>query len=181
MKTHKKIKITVCIILVLLAVAWVRNYEIVLRLNGLSKKDVTVLYMGLDDNGDEIKILQADKGEKLTGYYLQKNKLGIWKKVYDKQPDERGMLYLGWIRIASRRFFSPFRMMETYHEWHYIISGKNAVKEIVIPASTFPRNVTISIDQSQSDYTIHCVSYSGYDSMNEIQPIILRTLEEFLE
>ena len=189
--THKKGEIDksrICGILVITAViivigifVIVKNSDsIVMSIHDLNG-NVNMVWTGMDNNGDEYRVLGILDGEDVKVAYLNKSSFGWWSApiILDQVPAETGMIALAWTEVAGLRSYvtdmadSP----EFEHEYHMLYCGNNAVSLIPSLAEYLPSNVSVCINQAQSFYTIHFISFGTENPMEEIDLYeILKTL-----
>lgn len=174
MKRSLKLRIVIIAVIVLLIAAlgalWFNSYSIVLWRNGFHNASVSIIDAGLDANGDEYRVVQGndiDLNVRLA--YMTKGIMGTWKVWYveDTPSAETGMVRISWTMPAG---FQRFRVGDdtTFeYESHLVYCGDNANKKIEIPAELLPPNVTVSIQQGGTSYTLHFITF-GDEGFNDL-------------
>lgn len=151
---------------------FINSFSIVLWRNGISKKDINVIDIGIDDNGLQFCVVKSsdlDKNIKLV--YMTKKENRIWKADYilDRPSEETGLLEMRWTRVASVRRYSIEDDIPIEYETHLLYSGSNALKKIKLSdLGQLPDNVTVNIHQSEAEFTIHIIGYGDYTMLSDV-------------
>ncbi len=167
--TKRKILIsTLAVLLVAITLLWINNYSLVVAINDLKSGDI--VYSGIDDNGNEYRVIEATQRNNMVLAYLSKNKLGIWSlsssATYDKSTGQ--LASIGWMKEAGIKRFSAADNPIFEMEWHRLYYGEDAIKTISFLPGQIPENVAINIRQAGSQYSIHLISYESPDILNRI-------------
>lgn len=134
------------------------SFHIVLSLNGF--KQPKIICCGIDDNGDEYRVVRdGDPDNRKLGYFI-KNDFGIWKAAQLDISDfpEKEVLKLGWMKISELRNYGDKEPIFEF-EVHQVYYGWNAVKEIDDLSAYLPSNVIVSISQDGAIYSLHLIYY----------------------
>jgi len=171
MKRSIKVVISSLFILsITLLILWGNNYSIVLMTNGYDT-DNKVLLESVDNNEELSRIIKAEKDGKPELVNLTRNGMGLWKIEYSVARDEGEPLAISWKRAVGIRRFGIYDGGVFEWEWHYIVCGDDAVAKIDIKEQ-LPKNVTVNIQQTDSEYILHFVSFSDLTGLRQLQEII---------
>lgn len=143
----------------LTAVILLNSFPIALCLNGFQQPNT--LYCGIDNNGDEYRVVWDNTSDDMKLGYFVKNRVGLWntEQLEEYGSPEKEVLIQAWTVTTGLRKFSGDPVHEW--EWHEVYCGRNAVKEIGDFLTAYlPPNTTVSVIQSESNYSIHLV-YHG--------------------
>jgi len=163
-------KIILCILLILLSIAYLNNYIIVIRNAGLNNQKAKILISDIDGSNNKFVIIKTrDSNNQLVLARISRGLLGIWKvssiKEMEEYDDSLKIAVMAWVDgIGARRFDFSQNALITY-EWHFFYSGTGAKKLIEIPNEMIPNNFTISIEQSGEDFDLHIITYSDEENL----------------
>ena len=154
---------------VLLVVAYLFNYQILLTVHGLSPDSTAIIHVGMDENGNEYRIVGNDKDRCHTALgVVKKDVLGGWHLSgnvvrLENKPSGRiyvyGFDYMGYQRTAEE---GPIQKVG---ERHLIYVGNNAVRRIWFVEGQFPEGVSVTVVQNDQLYTIkvtHSTNHLDY-------------------
>lgn len=151
--------------------AYHNSFDIALRKEGLSKKYINYIDTGIDDNGNEYRVVfQYDGNDSVRILSLTKNRFGIWNVTNEisSHDSEAQHCAMGWMRAASIRRFAVEEQSNIEFEVHAVYSGNDAIKRIELPTDCLPPNVTANVFQAGAMYVIHFSSYGAADTLNQI-------------
>ncbi|WP_163193569.1 hypothetical protein [Clostridium thermarum] len=171
LKINKKEIAIVAIILIGIAFLIIRanSFSIALRRAGLNPNYVRTIEHDFGTNDEEFKVIEtSSKDSKITLAIVTKNKLGFWK-VSSFRGDDRvdpHFTSIAWVKGGGFKRFSPTGGTVIEHEWHYAYCGDNAIKEIEFLPGQIPENVTVNIQQGDSKFLVHVISFAEPEVLN---------------
>lgn len=159
----RRVSFIVIVVVVLCLFAWrlcaLKSYDFSLYVNGF--KSPKVMYCGINDKGDEYKVVRDDHGEELKLCLCEKDQFGFWKVVLiQTDPGKNGLVALGWMATKEMQRFHFEDDPKFVFEVHQVYCGNNAVKSIEGIEKLLGPNITVGIAQSGSEYTLHFTSYT---------------------
>ncbi len=146
------------------------SYSIALSKIGLSKNSVVNVDVGLDDNGNEYRIVfQYLPNNALKFAHLAKNTYGIWTVTEEAHGPDSPSQYIsmGWMRIAGMRRYA-MEDPNVEFEVHNMYGGMNAIEQVKVPVDLLPSNVTVNVFQAGELYVIHFIAYGNAEALNQI-------------
>lgn len=168
--------------LIVISIVYFNNYKIILNKAGLSKGSINYVDVGIDDNGNEYRIVfQYMPENKLKFVHLVKDKYGMWKVAEETSgPDSHSQIVkMGWMRFASIKIYDVRLQANTEWEVHAMYGGNNASKQIKIPSELLPANVSVNVFQAGERYVIHFTTFGSADTLTQID--ILHLLEQAVQ
>lgn len=164
----------VCLFALLLFVgalfAYHNSYSIALHKAGLSEKFIEYVDIGIDDNGNEYRVVFEYMPEStLKIVFLSKDDFGIWRVIEELSSleDETEYIIMAWMRFSSIRRFEVNDQVIFDREVHKVYVGNNASKQIEIPMELLPTNVSVNVFQSGTMYVIHFIGYGGNEIFDQ--------------
>ena len=160
----RRVSLIVIGIVILCLFAWrlcaIKSYDFSLLVNGFQSPEV--MYCGINDNGDEYKIVRDWQSGKMKLCHCEKGLFGFWKIVDIEQtdPGKNGIVSLEWATWKEIRRFHFEDDPKFVYEVHAVYCGNNAVKNLGGIERLVGPNITVSIAQSGSEYFLHFTSYS---------------------
>lgn len=155
------------------------GFGIALKIAGFSKDFVQYVDWGINENGNEYRVLfQYMPGYLIKMAHLEKGMFGIWKVLEEASgPQEQSeSVTIGWMRIAGliRYGYGLESQIKAEFEVHHMIGGNNAIRVIELPKELLPPNVIAKVFQKGRSYVVHLVSY-GEDAgiLNEVHLVEL--------
>ena len=112
-------------------------------------------------NGDEFIIFytRTRSNNRLAVVHLTKNRFGIWMIEITSQMDEHfNFSSTGW--IDGIRLISFDQTLETYFEWHSVLYGDTATRELLVEdiSEFIPLGIAVHVRQSQNEFLIHLIT-----------------------
>ena len=137
---------------------------------GYSPNDIVVLDRGFNDNGKEFLVIKTSKGDNLALVYMEKNNAGLWTVSNNEGDASPGthLVSIGWINNAGIRRYEVDETPSFSNEWHILYYGNNAIKRIAIAPEQLPSGVAFNIQQAESDFSIHLITYEPPEILNQI-------------
>ena len=131
----------------------------------------------LDINANqEFRILAAMMNDKRPVLiHMEKNRLGFWFIRNIEYDSAIGFEKIGWINRSGTRRYAATDVPQIDHEFHLAYCGNNALKLIEFPQASIPQNVTVTIHQVGSFYTVHVISFDE-DQLNNLD--VFTTMQE---
>lgn len=173
-----KIKILELIIIlqIVIMAIFANNYKLVLLLNGFNDKNTQLVYVGINDNNREYRVINRYHNSEVEEIAIfSKDILGIWHKTeqVSKQSDS---LEIAWISVAGLQTYNETDI-NTIFEVHKVYCGNNATKRIPSLSEYMPKNSTVEILQSGESYSIHLTAYGNPEVLNStsISDILFET------
>lgn len=151
-------------------VAYHNSYTIALNKAGLSTKSMNYVDTGIDDNGNEYRVVFQFLPENTVKIvFLTKDDFGIWRVTEEASGSEAEAEYItmAWMRFASIRRFDVNDQVRFDCEVHKVYGGNNASEQIEIPMELLPSNVSVNIFQSGNTYVIHFVGYGNNETLEQ--------------
>lgn len=157
---HGLIILPVILAVSIVAILSCNSDQLALRSAGFSKNGQTVVSAGIDQTGQEYKVVvQAVSNESPRIAYLRKGFAGFWKVTELADTPTAGTIKMLWAKTASFKRYTVGDPSAADWEVHSIYCGSNANKQIVIPSGALPHNVTVNISQSGSSYMLHFIGF----------------------
>lgn len=159
------------LILVAGLIVYHNSYSIALKKAGLSKSSINYIDSGINDNGNEYRVVfQYMPENTVKCALLTKDKLGIWKITEEEYgpTSDSNYLNMGWMRFASIRRYAVNDQTAINSEVHQVYGGNNAINQIEIPYDLLPANVCVDVFQAGAVYLIHFVAYGDAETLNQI-------------
>ncbi len=151
-KQRKKVLICIGVLIALLALAYIFNYQIVIRT--LWASDATVIETFEDLFWGETVVLytRGDYPERSSFIVLQKNHYGIWRLIQrgNCTPDE---VVKDSISVFSHSPYIPTMNEERYYGW-----GVSEKKEL--NKSVFPLGMAVGMNNPFGQFDIKIMQYS---------------------
>ena len=137
---------------------------------GLSADDILVLERGFNANDREYSVVKTSKDGYLALAYLEKNPFGLWTvtNTTGGTPNEAHLVSIGWINNAGIRRFKVNEAPSFTHEWHILYYGDQAIQRIAIDANKLPPGIAVKIQQAESDFSIHLITYEAPEVLNQV-------------
>ena len=158
------------LILSVILIVYHNSYSIALIKAGLSKDSINYIDTGIDDNGNEYRVVFQYVPENMVKIvHLTKDNSGIWKVTEEASgPDsEPEYVTMGWMRFASISRYDVNDQARLDSEVHKVYGGNNAAKQIEIPMDLLPPNVSVNVYQSGTMYVIHFVGYGNAEFLDQ--------------
>jgi|GEM_PF-5463902 len=162
--------------------SWIFSFNIALLTNGIRANQITVFDRDFDANGNEVKIITSETfADEPILAYLEKSSLGFWRLVYsDEFITEDGLKKERLAAVLMKptgliNFSKNSGSIFTSETNHYYY-GRNAVKAIDLSRIDIPKNVAISVHQSNSEYWIHLTICSNSEEVRHFS--IIEALSE---
>lgn len=159
------------LILVVVLLIYHNSYSIALSKAGLSKDSIDYIDTGIDDNGNEYRVVFQYMPENMVKILrLTKNDRGVWKVAEEAYGPDSEVPYVttGWMRVASVGRYEVDDQTHIEFEVHKVYGGNNAIKQIEIPMELLPSNVSVNIFQAGTVYVLHFVTYGSAETLNQI-------------
>ncbi len=167
----------VCLFALLLSLIFVgalfayhNSYSIALNKAGLSAKSINYVDIGIDDNGNEYRVVFEYMPENtLKIVFLSKDDFGIWRVIEEASGSDSEAEYItmGWMRFSSIGRFDVNDQVGFDFEVHKVYGGNNATKQIEIPMELLPTNVSVNVFQSGTRYVIHFIGYGDGEILDQ--------------
>ena len=160
------------LLFLIIQLVFVNSYRIVLWSNGIVKKNTDIIDIGIDDNGLKFCVIKSsDMAKNIKLVHMTQNEIGLWKLDYilGKLAEETGLLEMRWTRVASVRRFSIEDDIPIEYETHLLYNGSNAQRKIRLSdLGELPNNVTVNIQQSEAEFTLHIIGFGDYDMLSDV-------------
>lgn len=177
---NKKVRtILLSLYIIMLPIAFIvysNSYNIALKKAGFSKRGITYIDTGIDDNGAEYRAVFQYMPDNLVKIaLLTKTNWGTWRITDETQgpTTETGYLSMGWMRFTGFRRYEVSDNVVFELEVHNVYAGNDAIAQIEIPVELLPPNVSVSVFQAGSVYVLHFVTYGDPKVLNEVHFIDL--------
>lgn len=180
-------KVILCLVipiaLLILGIVYLNRWSIALYSIGFSPSATSIIYGGIDANGDNYRVVVCPgNGEYENLALLTENCFGWWKATQVSNPVGQNELgRIAWTNVAGFRCAAPGGKIEVDFEFHAVYCGDNAVGPISPITAKLPPNVTVDIYQSGSSYLLHFISFGGGSALNGLSvEVLLRSVGAIL-
>lgn len=161
--------IAISLAVIVLSVLYFNSYGIALNKAGIQSKDPVIVDSGINNNGNQYRVVAEYSTGDAHIAYLVKNSVGIWhvERTSETQTST-GFAELSWDNVASIRRYTVSDSSVVEFENHRLYCGNNAIKRIAISEGDIPYNVTVNIHQAGNAYMLHFVAFGSGETLNEI-------------
>ena len=174
---HGVIIIAVILAVSIVAVLSCNSDQLALRSAGFSKNGQTVVSAGIDQTGQEYKVVvQSFPHESARIAYLRKGFAGFWKVTELADTPTSGTVKMFWVKMASFKRYTVGDPSARDWEVHSIYCGNNASKQILPPTGALPHNVTVNISQAGSSYMLHFIGFGETNVLDGITAEYVQSL-----
>lgn len=164
---------------IIVSLFYINSYDSALKKAGLNPHAVTILDVGIDDNGNEYRVVMQHTDDRDVQFaHLCRENAGLWTVCQVPLDVEDELLEMKWMRVAGMKRFSLQDNYVVQWETHAVYGGNNAIKRIDLPSELLPPNVTLSIHQAGASYVLHFI-YFGEDNTTfndfDVEALLLQT------
>ncbi|KQY84028.1 hypothetical protein ASD24_09540 [Paenibacillus sp. Root52] len=118
-------------------------------------------HQGYNANQLEYKVIEAGEGDNPILIYLERNRFGFWKILYDSgQTPDAKFAHILWMNSGGFKKFA-FQDDPTFStEWNYLAVGTNAVKQIELSPDWLRPGTAFKIQQTGESYSIYLITFT---------------------
>ena len=177
------IAVFILIIAAIFITIFLNSYSMVLLRNGFNTDENNIIWMGIDDNGREYRVLRNGiDGQNIKLVLVTRKFAGLWEvsQIADIPSDET-IVTLGWMKVAGIKRFKVGDDSTIEFEVHVVYCGNNAKKQILTLSDQLPPNVTVNIQQAGASYMLHFISYGEADTLSHINIWELLKTSDYIE
>lgn len=158
--------LAVPVVLLILGIAYLNRWNIALYSIGFPPS-ASMIYEGIDANGDNYRVVAYTNGEKGGNLALMtENRFGWWEATQvSSQTDQNELARISWMGPAGFRYAEDGKFDPDF-EFHAVYCGNNAVGPVFPITEKLPPNVTVNVQQSGAFYLLHFVSFGPESPLN---------------